>query len=63
MQYTLLIKSHDNRTVIEMKFELWATARQACDLLERGYSLYEYFVSIYDEYNKEIAYSALTKAL
>lgn len=63
MQYTLMIKDHEAHTVIELHFELWSVAREACDLLERAYGRFEYFLSIYDEWSKTIAYSALTKAL
>lgn len=62
MQYTLIIKDANARTILEMDFDLWSTVRVTAGNLERGYSTNgEYDIQIYDNFAKQIAYSTLSK--
>lgn len=61
MQYILTIKNHEGKTVVELNYTLYATARIAAEHITNGVAeTYTYNVQIYDTIEKRVIYNENT---
>lgn len=61
MQYILTIKNHEGKTVVELNYKFYSTARAAADDIKTGVAeTFTYNVQIYDTIEKRVIYNENT---